>query len=101
MGKWGFWGPYDAQVQTALATGELTQAFEVLLQGYQAVVVQYCTALLDDAADGEDVAQEVFLAILRALPRYEPSALLRRWVCRIARNPCLQHLDSRSASARL
>jgi len=45
MGKWGFLGPYDAQVQTALATGEFTQAFEVLLQGYQAVVVQYCTTL--------------------------------------------------------
>jgi hypothetical protein len=42
----------------------MKQAFEALLQGYQAVVVQYCTALLDNAADGEDVAQEVFLGTL-------------------------------------
>jgi RNA polymerase sigma-70 factor (ECF subfamily) len=101
MGKWDFLSPYDAHVQAALATGDLTQAFEVLLQGYQAVVVQYCTALLDDAADGEDVAQEVFLAILRALPRYEPTALLRTWVFRIARNRCLKHRASRWAWARL
>jgi RNA polymerase sigma-70 factor (ECF subfamily) len=101
MGKWDFLGPYDAQVQAALATGDLTQAFEVLLQGYQAVVVQYCTTLLDNAADGEDVAQEVFLAILRALPRYQPTALLRTWVFRIARNRCLKYRATRWAWVRL
>jgi RNA polymerase sigma-70 factor (ECF subfamily) len=91
VGKWDFLGPYDAQVQAALAAGDLKQAFEGLLQGYQAVVVQYCTALLDDRSDGEDVAQEVFLAILQALPRYQPTALLRTWVFRIVRNRCLTH----------
>jgi RNA polymerase sigma-70 factor, ECF subfamily len=95
MGKWDFLGPCDAQVQAALAAGEISQAFEVLLQGYQAIVVQFCTTLLDDAADGEDVAQEVFVAILRALPRYEPTALLRTWVFRIARNRCLKHRATR------
>ena len=79
----------------------LVECSNVLLQGYQAVVVQYCTTLLDDAADGEDVAQEVFLAILRALPRYEPTALLRTWVFRIARNRCLKHRATRWAWGRL
>jgi RNA polymerase sigma-70 factor (ECF subfamily) len=101
MGKWDFLAPYDAQVHAALATGDVTQAFEVLLQGYQAVVVQYCTALLGDAADGEDVAQDVFLAVLRALPRYQPTALLRTWVFRIARNRCLTHRAKRGHWGRL
>ena len=101
MGKWDFLGPYDAQVQAALAAEDSTHAFEVLLQGYQAVVVQYCTTLLDDAADGEDVAQEVFLAILRALPRYQPTALLRTWIFRIARNRCLKHQARRWHWSRL
>jgi RNA polymerase sigma-70 factor (ECF subfamily) len=95
MGKWDFLAPYDAQVHAALATGDVKQALEVLLQGYQAVVVQYCTMLLDDAADGEEVAQEVFVAIWQALPRYEPTALLRTWVFRIARNRCLKHRAKR------
>jgi len=95
MGKWAFLGPCDAHVQAALAAGDLPQAFEVLVQGYQAVVVQFCTTLLDDAADGEDVAQEVFVGILRALPRYEPTALLRTWVFRIARNRCLTYRAKR------
>ena len=64
MGKWDFLAPYDAQVQGALTAGDAKQAFEVLLQGYQGVVVQFCTALLGNAADGEDAAQEVFEAIL-------------------------------------
>ena len=101
MGKWDFLAPCDARVQAALAAGDMTQAFEALLQGYQAIVVQFCTALLDDAADGEDVAQEVFVAILRALPRYEPTALLRTWVFRIARNRCLKHRARRWSWGRL
>ena len=68
MGKWDFLRPYDAQVQSALAAGDVTQACEALLQGYQHVVVQYCIALLGNEADGEDVAQEVFEAIARASP---------------------------------
>ena len=101
MGKWDFLAPWDARVQEALAAGDMTQAFEALLQGYQAIVVQFCTTLLDHAADGEDVAQEVFLAILRALPRYQPTALLRTWVFRIARNRCLKHRATRGAWGRL
>jgi RNA polymerase sigma-70 factor (ECF subfamily) len=93
MGKWDFLGPYDAQVQSALTAGDVKQAFEVLLQGYQGVIVQFCTTLLGNAADGEDVAQEVFEAVLRALPRYEPTALLRTWVFRIARNRCFKYRE--------
>jgi len=91
MGKWDFLRPYDTQVHDALAAGDLSQAFEVLLQGYQSVVVQYCGALLGNAADGEDVAQTVFEAVWRTLPRYQPTALLRTWIFRIARNQCGKH----------
>jgi RNA polymerase sigma-70 factor (ECF subfamily) len=97
MGKWDFLHPYDVQVHSALAAGDVKWAFEVLLQGYQAVVVRYCTTLLADMADGEDVAQEVFVAVLRALPRYQPTALLRTWIFRIARNLCRKHQAKRSS----
>jgi RNA polymerase sigma-70 factor (ECF subfamily) len=95
MGKWDFLEPCDAQVHSALATGDVEQAFEILLQGYQGVVVQFCTTLLADAADGEDVAQEVFVAVWRGLPRYKREALLRTWIFRIARNRCRKHWDWR------
>ena len=40
-------------------------------------MVQYCTILLHHAANGENGAQEVLPAILQALPRYQPIALVR------------------------
>jgi RNA polymerase sigma-70 factor (ECF subfamily) len=95
MGKWDFLEPCDAEVHSALATDDVKQAFEVLRQGYQAVVVQYCTALLADVADGEEVALEVFVAVWKGLSHYKREALLRTWIFRIARNLCCKHRDRR------
>jgi RNA polymerase sigma factor (sigma-70 family) len=39
------------------------------------------------------VAQDVFVAISRALPHYQPTALLRTWVFRIARNRCFKYRE--------
>lgn len=39
----------------------------------------------------DDVAQEVFLSIHRALPTWEGRASLRTWIYRIARNAGLNH----------
>lgn len=39
----------------------------------------------------DDVAQEVFVAVHRALPTWEGRASLRTWVYRIARNAALNH----------
>jgi len=101
MGKWDFLKPYDEQVQSALAARGVKEAFEVLLEGYHQVVVQYCTTLLDNEAEGEDVAHEVFLAIWRALPRYEPRALLRTWIFSIARKKCFKYREKLWNRARI
>jgi RNA polymerase sigma-70 factor, ECF subfamily len=88
VGKWDFLRPCDEAVQAALAAGNIRQAFEILLQGYHKVVVQFCITLLGNKADGEDAAQDTFVAIFDALPDYEPRDLLRAWVFQIARNQC-------------
>jgi RNA polymerase sigma-70 factor (ECF subfamily) len=88
VGKWDFLDPYDEQVHVALAAGDVTQAFEVLLEGYQKVVVKFCTTILGNEADGEDTAHDAFIAIFQALPRYQPRGLLRAWVFHIARTRC-------------
>ena len=91
MGKWDFLQPCDAQVHRALEVRDFKQAFEVLLLGYQAIVVQFCTSELDDAADGEEVAQEVFVVVWKKLSDYQPEALLRTWIFTIARMLCRKH----------
>jgi hypothetical protein len=59
-----------APVHSALAAGEVMQAFAVLLQGDQAIVVQDCTTPLARCVRWEDVAQKVCVALLRILRRY-------------------------------
>jgi DNA-directed RNA polymerase specialized sigma24 family protein len=43
------------------------------------------------APEAEDLTQEVFLRVVRALARYEERELERAWVFRIARNVLLDH----------
>jgi RNA polymerase sigma-70 factor, ECF subfamily len=46
------------------------------------------------AAHVDDVAQEVFLSIHKALPTWEGRASLRTWIYRIARNAAINHARS-------
>ncbi len=91
MGKWDFLQPCDEEVLNALEAGDVQRAFAALIDGYQAIIVSYCTALMDDAGEGEDVAQEVFVAIAGALHRFESRSTVRHWVFAIARYRCQKH----------
>jgi len=80
MGEWDTLRLWDSQVLTALAAGDCPQAFDALVRGYQDVVVGYCRNMLGDGLQGQEVAQEVFLAVYRALPRFQQDASGRTWV---------------------
>lgn len=59
---------------TALAAGGQPAAIELLIQQVRPMIVRYCRARLGQIAGhyqiADDVAQEVCIAILAALPRY-------------------------------
>ena len=61
--------------------------------GYQHAIVGYCSHMLGGAApeEVEEVAQEVFLAAYRALPRFQQQASVRTWLFTIAHNRCVTH----------
>jgi RNA polymerase sigma-70 factor (ECF subfamily) len=101
MGKWAALEPWDAKVLTALAAGEMDQAFDALFHGYQDAVVGYCIGMLGHGAEGEEVAQKVFLAAWDALPRFEQRSTVRTWLFAIARRQCLRHLGIRGRLTRL
>jgi RNA polymerase sigma-70 factor (ECF subfamily) len=82
----------DDEVQRLIAQGEYRAALEGLLRGNQHLIVRHCTAMLGDAAQGEEVAQEVFLGAYAALPRFRRDASVRTWLLAIARKQCLKAL---------
>ncbi len=63
-------------------------AFRQLVETYRGPVLALCTALA--GSDGEDLAQETFVRVHRAIQRFDPAgaASLRGWILCIARRLC-------------
>ncbi|GIX49654.1 MAG: hypothetical protein KatS3mg131_3865 [Candidatus Tectimicrobiota bacterium] len=99
--NWDRLRPADQSVHEAIAAGDYRRALEALVAGYQHPVVGFCTHMLGDAALGEDVAQDVFLAAYAAMPGFHRHASVRTWLFAIARKRCLQVLRNRRRQARL
>ncbi len=62
------------------------EAFGELFHRYREAIYGFFRRRLNDAARAEDLAQEVFLAVLRGVTRYEPRALFRTYLYGIALN---------------
>jgi len=68
----------------AAAAGD-ADAFEVLVRRYDRRIVSLCGTLVGPE-DAEDVAQEVFVRVYRALPSFRGASAFRTWLYRIAVN---------------
>lgn len=78
-----------------------TGAFETLVVRYQARIVNYASAMVQDAGAAEDVAQETFVRAWRGLERFRGESSFKTWVYRIATNVARTHLDRRARHARI
>ena len=83
-------------VQLLLRRQKYDEAFERLLDHYEAKVFRMAVMMLRDASRAEDVTQDVFVKLWRALPSYDGRAALSTWLYTIARNTCLSALRSES-----
>src|ERR1039458_9153859 len=63
-----------------------TEAFEELFARYREPLFGFFRRRLNSCERAEDLAQETFLAIIRATSRYEPRALVRTYLYGIALN---------------
>src|SRR5947207_2296830 len=71
-------------------------AFEALLDRYERRVYNLAYRLLGDRTEAEDAAQEIFLEVYRALPRFRGESRLDTWIHRIGVNVCLQRRRKRA-----
>jgi RNA polymerase sigma-70 factor (ECF subfamily) len=84
-------GPSDEQLMLALRDGELA-AFDALFRRHYETVRAFCARIMGCANNGEDLAQETFLRILRHRATFRGDARFTTWAYRIGRNVCLEQL---------
>lgn len=85
----------DAALMLRVQQGDLA-AFETLVETYRQPVFNFIQRTLRDADETEDVAQQVFVQVWKAAPRYRVASRFSTWLFTIARNLCLNELRRRS-----
>lgn len=75
----------DAQLILDAQSGDRT-AMTALLTPWNDRVFGFLLRALGNHADAEDSAQEVFIRVVKGLPRYEHRGQFRAWIFQIARN---------------
>lgn len=65
------------------------EQFAAILREYQDKVFRLCCAMLGDRALADETAQEAFVRIWKALPRFRGESALSTWIYSITRNCCL------------
>ena len=83
----------DTDLLARLRAGE-PRAFEDLVRTYQHRVFGVALRMLGSRAEAEDIAQEVFLRVHRAIGDFRGEAKLSTWLYGIASNLCLNRLAS-------
>ena len=84
--------PTDAQLLDRVLSGD-EGAFELLFQRYAPVLGRRVHRIFGNVSDAEDVLQETFLQVLRALSRYRPKQPFKPWlyaVCFRVAGTCLR-----------
>lgn len=83
--------PIVARIQT----GDHRDAVRLCAEQHGAAVGRFCTALLGHAGEGEEVAQEAFVAAFRAMASFRGEGTVRAWLFGIARRLCARKIETR------
>jgi RNA polymerase sigma factor (sigma-70 family) len=87
-------GDSDEDMMLAYAAGD-TVAFERLYDRHEAPVYRFLLRSVALASVADDLAQEVWLTVVRNCARYRPQAAFRTWLYRIARTRLIDHWRAR------
>src|SRR2546430_6370175 len=82
----------EQEIRACLDQKRYRDAFERLLPEFQNKVFRLAYAMLGEAGLAEDMAQDVFVRIWKALPGYRGQSSLSTWIYAITRNACLTAL---------
>jgi RNA polymerase sigma-70 factor (ECF subfamily) len=91
----------DAAIIEALQAGQSQAAFEAVVAGYRRRVFGLAYSIVRDRAAAEDIAQEVFVKLWKALDGYDGRAKLSTWIYAITRNTAVSAARKQRASGSL
>ncbi len=86
--EWRLAAADDTTLVTACAEG-VPEAFRELLSRYRRSAIALAYQMMGDLEDAEDVAQEAFVRVFVAIPRFRGQAAFSTWLYRIVTNLCL------------
>lgn len=88
--------PVDGRLETAndaalvaACKERVPGAFQELLSRYRRPAVTLAYQMLGNMEDAEDIAQEAFVRVFQAIPRFRGQAAFSTWLYRIVTNLCL------------
>lgn len=76
------------------------QAFKTLVETYQDMVFNTAIGIVQNVQDAEDVAQEVFIRVFRAIHSFKGESKLSTWIYRITTSCALDLIRSRKSKKR-
>ncbi len=82
----------DGHFLDRLTSGE-GDAFQEFVAGYSRIVYTICLRMVRDRELAEDLTQEVFIKVYRALPRFRRRSKLSTWLYRIAYNTAASEME--------
>jgi len=80
-------------VRNALAGDE--RAFRKILEGHYTLIYSVVRGVAGQRGETDDIVQDVFIKIFRALGDFRGDSQLSTWIYRIARNEALNAIDKR------
>ncbi|BAF60315.1 DNA-directed RNA polymerase specialized sigma subunit, sigma24 homolog [Pelotomaculum thermopropionicum SI] len=90
--------PADEILVERSQNGDL-EAFEMLVRRYENKVYTVAYRFLGNHADASDLAQEAFLRLYQALPRFRGESSFMTWLYRITANACRDELRRRQRNS--
>lgn len=88
----------DQDLLAAVRRGEPAGA-EGLFERYCPPLVRFATRMLGNPAEGEEIAQEVFLKMISRVDQYDGRSAVSSWLFAIAANACRDRLRKRGRAA--
>lgn len=76
-------------------------AIETFVRQYETGIFRLALSIVGDQAEANEITQETFIAVLRALPSYKEKKSLKAWLYTITLNHSRSHLRKRKTLERL